>query len=168
MIPQVLKSSHQDEISADIYNVHGLQNLSSPFPSLSWPFNSRPQPIRRIDAREQRDQAILKSGAYGLTVISDPEEATVDIVLVHGLKGHAYRTWLHEGRGVYWPRDLLCSDFKDARIMVFGYEVNVWHPWNQVSQGWLSGYADHLLGSLSGYRTGNLVCHTMPYASIAC
>jgi hypothetical protein len=95
---------------------------------------------------------------YGLTVVSDPQDdATFDIVLIHGLMGASYRTWLHEGRGVYWPRDLLGSDFKHARILVFGYEVKVWHPWNQVSQGWLSGYAAHLLGSLSEYRTGHLV-----------
>ncbi|KAJ5646906.1 hypothetical protein N7490_003278 [Penicillium lividum] len=151
------KSSPQDEISADIRNLHRLQNLALPSPPPSLSFNSRSQPEPPIDAKEQADLAnLLRDGAYGLNVISDPEEAIMDIVLVHGLMGDAYRTWLHEGRGVYWPRDLLCSDFKDARIMVFGYDVNVWHPWNQVSQGRLSGYASHLLGSLSGYRTGHL------------
>lgn len=98
-----------------------------------------------------------RAGAYGLHVVNDPMKATVDIVLLHGLMGHAYRTWLHEGKGVFWPKDLLGIDFKDARIMVFGYEVNVWHPWNQVSQGWLSGYATHLLGSLSEYRKAESV-----------
>jgi hypothetical protein len=158
MTSRFLKSSHQNERSADIRNIHGLQNFALPSPLLSLSFDPKSQPLPPIDAKEQQDLAdLLRDGAYGLTVISDPKEAIMDIVLVHGLMGDAYRTWLHEGEGVYWPRDLLCSDFKDARIMVFGYEVNVWHPWNQVSQGRLSGYASHLLGSLSGYRTGNMV-----------
>ncbi|KAJ5759453.1 hypothetical protein N7520_006609 [Penicillium odoratum] len=157
MNSQNLKSTHQNKIAADIRKLHELQTLALPSTPLSLSINPRAQPIPPIDSKEQPDpENLLKDGAYGLTVISDPEEAIMDIVLVHGLMGDAYRTWLHEGRGVYWPRDLLCSDFKDARIMVFGYEVNVWHPWSQVSQGRLSGYASHLLGSLSGYRTGHL------------
>ncbi|KAL3469505.1 Alpha/Beta hydrolase protein [Aspergillus californicus] len=100
------------------------------------------------------DMATLRRHS-GLTVIYDPPEATLDIVLVHGLMGDAYRTWQNEDRDVYWPKDFLCDDFKNARIMVFGYDVAVWHPWNQVSQGWLSGYAADLLGSLSGCRSNN-------------
>ncbi|KAI9928631.1 hypothetical protein MW887_001846 [Aspergillus wentii] len=97
----------------------------------------------------------LESGeqpSYGITVVNDPEKATVDIVFVHGLMGNAHRTWYHEKEDVYWPKDLLGADLQDARTMVFGYEVDVWRPWNQVSQESISGYSADLLGCLSGYR----------------
>jgi hypothetical protein len=66
--------------------------------------------------------------------------------------GDAYRTFYNAAQKVYWLKDFLMHDIPNVRIMAFGYDVAVWHPWNQVSQGWLSGYAADLLGSLSGCR----------------
>ncbi|KAL4863539.1 hypothetical protein BDV12DRAFT_202013 [Aspergillus spectabilis] len=108
------------------------------------------------DSTRFRDLPHLKQHSQGLTDIADPPDATLNIVLIHGLMGSAYRTPDHEELGVYWPKDLVTHDFQYARIIVFGY-VAVWHLWSQVSQEWLSGYAADLLGSLSECRSGNRV-----------
>ncbi|CAG8937568.1 unnamed protein product [Penicillium salamii] len=46
------------------------------------------------------------------------------IVLVHGLTGNRERTWIHSN-GTFWPQDLLANDFPRARIMTYGYDVNI-------------------------------------------
>ncbi|KAL2831521.1 Alpha/Beta hydrolase protein [Aspergillus cavernicola] len=123
-----------------------------PHPPQSLSLTPGPQVGPKPDSIGHPASTFLRPHSYGLAVIHEPPQAEVDIVLLHGLMGDAYRTWHHRDPDVYWPRDFLIHDFQDARIMVFGYDVAVWHPWNQVSQGWLSGYAADLLGSLSGRR----------------
>ncbi|CAG7984056.1 unnamed protein product [Penicillium nalgiovense] len=63
-------------------------------------------------------------GAIGMKVLSDPSNADLDIVFVHGLTGNRERTWTHEN-GTLWPRDLLSKDLSKARIMTFGYDVDI-------------------------------------------
>lgn len=46
------------------------------------------------------------------------------IVFVQGLTGNRENTWKHRN-GLFWPRDLLNHDFPKARIMTYGYEVDV-------------------------------------------
>ena len=63
----------------------------------------------------------------GLQVVSahdedeEHEEASVDIVAVHGLGGHQYDTWTHDN-GIMWLRDLLPQDIPNARVMTWGYD----------------------------------------------
>lgn len=52
------------------------------------------------------------------------EGKTVDVVAVHGLQGHPYKTWEHEN-GHIWLQDSLTKDISFARIMTFGYESTV-------------------------------------------
>lgn len=61
---------------------------------------------------------------------SDCEETTpsdVDIVLIHGLNGHAFNTYgdvdVDDFRS-YWPRHLP-QDFQSARIWTFGYDADI-------------------------------------------
>ncbi|KGO76243.1 hypothetical protein PITC_036690 [Penicillium italicum] len=63
-------------------------------------------------------------GAIGMKVLSDPSNADLDIVFVHGLTGNREKTWTHEN-GTLWPRDLLSKDLSTARIMTFGYDVDI-------------------------------------------
>ncbi|KAJ5814318.1 uncharacterized protein N7503_001068 [Penicillium pulvis] len=56
----------------------------------------------------------------GLSVWTSPENATFDIVFVHGLRGHPEKTWTKDD--ILWPLDLLASDAKQCRIMSFGYD----------------------------------------------
>ena len=52
------------------------------------------------------------------------EGKTVDVVAVHGLQGHPYKTWEHEN-GHIWLQDSLTKDISFARIMTFGYDSTV-------------------------------------------
>ena len=97
---------------------------------------------------------IGKKDDYGIKVLYGLASADIDIVFIHGLTGSAYTTWLHEESGVHWPRDLLKNDLKGARIMTFGYDVDVVNIWKHAAQDGISGYANDLLGSLAGRREG--------------
>ncbi|KAI9888711.1 MAG: hypothetical protein M1814_006522 [Vezdaea aestivalis] len=52
------------------------------------------------------------------------EGKTVDVVAVHGLQGHPYKTWEHEN-GHLWLQDSLPEDISFAWIMTFGYDSTV-------------------------------------------
>ena len=47
------------------------------------------------------------------------------IVAVHGLGGHAMRTWTHAATEKLWLRDFLPLAIPNARIMTFGYDSRV-------------------------------------------
>ena len=49
------------------------------------------------------------------------EEATVDIVFVHGLNGSPQRTWCNKERSIVWPTDLLPKEFPSARIFMYDH-----------------------------------------------
>ncbi|SPJ79156.1 uncharacterized protein FTOL_07547 [Fusarium torulosum] len=55
-----------------------------------------------------------------------PEEKqlVLDVVLVHGLNGHAQRSFTDSKTQIYWPRDLLPSQVPNARVLTFGYNAN--------------------------------------------
>ncbi|RDL37811.1 uncharacterized protein BP5553_05244 [Venustampulla echinocandica] len=114
---------------------------------------ARPDNSLDIGHFEQRDW-------YGIRVLRDPDpvgSASIDIVFIHGLTGSAYKSWLHKGSGVHWPRDLLGKDMKDARIMTFGYDVDLVNLRSHAAQDGISGYAHDLLGCMSGCRLGDLL-----------
>lgn len=109
---------------------------------------------KRNDRQAQPPPNPGEKDNYGMKVLYDSASAVIDIVFIHGLIGSAYTTWLHEESGVYWPRDLLKNDLKDARIITFGYDVDVVNFWKHAAQDGISGYANDLLGSLAGCREG--------------
>ncbi|RAQ62943.1 ribonuclease p/mrp subunit [Aspergillus flavus] len=145
-----LKTDENDIPTGDTSTLHLQRSRSSGCSqeSIPPPLSSGPKEavFREMTSTSQKL-------SYGIITISDPPNATADIVFVHGLMGSSQRTWYHEKGNIYWPKDLLSVDLPHARILAFGYEVKVWHPWNQVSQEWITGYATDLLGSLSDYRT---------------
>ena len=47
------------------------------------------------------------------------------IVAVHGLGGHAMKTWTHAATEKLWLRDFLPLAIPNARIMTFGYDSRV-------------------------------------------
>ncbi|KAH8889254.1 hypothetical protein GQ53DRAFT_870313, partial [Thozetella sp. PMI_491] len=87
----------------------------------------------------------------GISVVYEPEhlEPVIDIVFIHGLQGHPFKTWALEtslklkgivsrlsrgkksqeptladrNRYVFWPRDLLPLRCPDARVLMFGYDT---------------------------------------------
>ncbi|KAI0542086.1 Alpha/Beta hydrolase protein [Xylaria digitata] len=69
------------------------------------------------------DQTDIAVNAHGLTKIHEGKDPQVDIVFLHGLRGHPKDTWTKEG--VLWPKVLLASDIPASRIFLFGYDTRV-------------------------------------------
>ncbi|KAK0725864.1 ankyrin repeat-containing domain protein [Lasiosphaeris hirsuta] len=69
---------------------------------------SSPEPVRR----------------EGLTVLHDPVDCDLDIVITHGLNGAPYRTFCDERTGFFWPPEL-GKTLPKARVMVFGYVADI-------------------------------------------
>lgn len=92
---------------------------------------------------------IRKGHNYGVTVLHDGgQDASVDIVFVHGLTGNAYNTWLHEDSKVHWPRDLLKHEIPRSRVVTFGYDADIVNFWNPASKSRLSNHAENMVGDL--------------------
>ncbi|KAE8440915.1 hypothetical protein EG329_006312 [Mollisiaceae sp. DMI_Dod_QoI] len=71
---------------------------------------------------------------WGLSLIREAETSSndihtvdpvVDIVLVHGLNGHPYKTWTVVNSGVFWPRDLLPRGLPNCRVFTYGYQASL-------------------------------------------
>lgn len=58
---------------------------------------------------------------YKLHLISNPEDANVDLVAVHGLDGHWKDSWTAKN-GVFWLEDLLTRVLPKARVFSFGHD----------------------------------------------
>ncbi|KFA76937.1 hypothetical protein S40288_10344, partial [Stachybotrys chartarum IBT 40288] len=86
------------------------------------------------------------STPQGLEVVSDGNDAIIDIVAVHGLNGHRQKTWTATNN-VHWLRDLLPHDLPRARIMSWGYDANT-HDSSRVSCQYLYDYARNLVSDL--------------------
>ncbi|KAG8530313.1 uncharacterized protein KY384_004815 [Bacidia gigantensis] len=43
------------------------------------------------------------------------------VVIIHGLNGHAQRTFTHPETFVYWPQDILPEKVPSARVLTYGY-----------------------------------------------
>ena len=75
------------------------------------------------------------------------------VVVVHGLNGHAKRTFTHPRTGVYWPRDLLPEQVPAARVLTFGYNAGM----KNISDGQnVLDIANELVVSLKDYRRGKV------------
>ncbi|KAI0898840.1 hypothetical protein F4806DRAFT_455761 [Annulohypoxylon nitens] len=89
---------------------------------------------------------------YGLRELHVPDNAVVDIIFLHGLTGRADTTFIHEGTGTFWPRDLLPKDIENARILTFGYDADVVHLFKPAGRNSLSNHARNLLNDLVAKR----------------
>ncbi|CAG7950497.1 unnamed protein product [Penicillium nalgiovense] len=102
-------------------------------------------------------------GAIGMKVLSDPSNADLDIVFVHGLAGNRERTWTH-GNGTLWPRDLLSKDLSKARIMTFGYDVDIFSFTSITFSDRLYDYSQSLAYAIVSQR---IDCSSRPILFIA-
>jgi hypothetical protein len=115
-----------------------------------------------------------------LTVLyTPPSEAIIaDIIFVHGLQGHARRTWEFKGDSsnkpgffgllsrkrkaeeinqdspsLFWPEALLPDDYQNLRVLTYGYDSHVSHYFNgPASKLNLSQLAEGLLNRVAGER----------------
>ncbi|KAK4227230.1 hypothetical protein QBC38DRAFT_455462 [Podospora fimiseda] len=97
----------------------------------------------------------------GITTVYDPgDETELDIVLVHGLFGHPENTWTAGSRpevnpdssdGVFWPYDLLPAELPRARILIWGYDVQIGGR-SAPSTASILDHSETLLSSLNAIR----------------
>ncbi|RFU34502.1 hypothetical protein B7463_g1879, partial [Scytalidium lignicola] len=85
--------------------------------------HSRSTPSQRIGS-SGFGQLIHTADNMGAEVISNPLNADFEIWLVHGLTGNRTDTWTHAG-GNFWPQHLLVQDFPQARIISYGYNIDI-------------------------------------------
>jgi protein SERAC1 len=81
-----------------------------------------------------------------------------DLVFVHGLRGSRLKTW--SSGEVFWPRDLLRDDAKNARVITWGYDASVANGFTYASKESIFGHADTLLSDLARLRRG-IVCRSL-------
>ncbi|MCJ1246224.1 hypothetical protein MMC30_003430 [Trapelia coarctata] len=70
-------------------------------------------------------KAVFDGSLMGLTPLSCPAKADVDIIAVPGLGGHAIKSWRRPDREQVWLRDFLAQDVPEARILTYGYDTLV-------------------------------------------
>ncbi|KAJ5657702.1 uncharacterized protein N7484_001351 [Penicillium longicatenatum] len=108
-------------------------------------------PVEDLDhSPEQRIQR--KSFPSGIKLFYSPDDATVDIIFIHGLTGDRDALWTARDATDPWPQTLLPSVLPTARILTFGYDAFVADWKGVVSQNRIANHAWNLLTSLSSYR----------------
>lgn len=65
----------------------------------------------------------MKEPVTGVFMVSDPDDAEVDIIFVHGFVFDHKHTWVDSKGGVFWPSAWLASDLPSARIMTVKYDA---------------------------------------------
>ena len=111
---------------------------------------------------------LFPGGTSGINILYTPSGTTstlVDIVLIHGLKGHPFTTWLDAQSGTYWPFHLLRQDVPNARIMTFGYDSDPVKILMSAGQNTLRNHANTLLADLVHARTADPVSIYLVYIS---
>ncbi|KAI0400737.1 hypothetical protein F4802DRAFT_583836 [Xylaria palmicola] len=108
-----------------------------------------------------------ESGENFLRVLSDPADANIDVIAVHGLNPlnkqfHAESTWTSNGN--LWLRDFLPKRVPRARICLFGYNSNV--AFGSSAAG-VREQGENLLNHLDQARAENpsrpliFICHSL-------
>ncbi|MCJ1400344.1 hypothetical protein MMC11_003549 [Xylographa trunciseda] len=134
-----------------------------------------------VEQRPSRSQVPVHERDITLLYRPDGGAIIADLIFVHGLQGHPRRTWQYPKTGdrpqkgvlkkvagvlrgkspiqgptqptVFWPADFLPEDFRNVRILTYGYDSQVSHyfsgPANRLN---LSQHGEALLNRVSGER----------------
>ena len=137
----------------------------------SLPHRSAPNERQGIPPKHIRDIGLTR-----LDECKDDKKIIADVVFVHGLQGHPWKTWRYKEHGtsklpsclkkatqkkaeqerVFWPRDLLADDVSNVRIFTYGYDSKISHyasgPANQ------SNISQHGLSLLNAVSAKRLEC----------
>ncbi|TPX14735.1 uncharacterized protein E0L32_005130 [Thyridium curvatum] len=95
---------------------------------------------------------------WGFKVIANPDDATIDIVAIHGLNGHRDKSWTAPN-GVNWLKDFLPGSFPKARILTYGYDART-HASTALSSSTLNTIGQHFLSEFCLFRADIDNCTT--------
>ncbi|KIK63472.1 hypothetical protein GYMLUDRAFT_72124 [Collybiopsis luxurians FD-317 M1] len=104
----------------------------------------------------------IDDGFDGYTVLS--EGTRVDILALHGLNGHAFRSWESHDASFMWLRDCLPEQMPGVRILTYGYNANVY---SDVSTGRMRTFSETFLERLRYMRESDpdrpliIIAHSM-------
>ncbi|KAF2647563.1 ribonuclease-like protein p/mrp subunit [Lophiostoma macrostomum CBS 122681] len=89
-----------------------------------------------------------------LTEVFRGENPKVDIVAVHGLNGHPFKTWTTNESNKFWlgDADLLPFNLKESRILTFGYNAAVASLLGKTSSDRILQHAQTLVAELVADR----------------
>ncbi|MCJ1462954.1 hypothetical protein MMC07_001558 [Pseudocyphellaria aurata] len=92
---------------------------------------------------------------FGITELYSGEDPVVDIVAVHGLNGHALRTWTSENSQLSWlsDKDMLPKVVSNVRILTWGYDANVTSLLGSTSSDRILQHAQTLVAQLEADRS---------------
>ncbi|KAI1169532.1 hypothetical protein F4777DRAFT_584825 [Nemania sp. FL0916] len=129
---------------------------------------------------------------YGFSVLSDPVDATSDLVFVHGLQGHPEKTWTYASQSghedkrwwlssrrknkstlssmkhpVYWPYDLLGErlDLAKTRMLTYGYDSVATRFFGATNKQNIMEHGNDLMVALEQERQG--AARTRPLIFVA-
>ena len=133
----------------------------------SLPHRSAPNEPQGLPPKHVRDERLTR-----LDECKDDSSIVADVIFVHGLQGHPWKTWRYKGpktsrlpgflkkksprTRVFWPRELLANDIPNVRIFTYGYDSKISHytsgPANQ------SNISQHGLSLLTAVWAERLEC----------
>ncbi|KAK8065306.1 hypothetical protein PG997_012053 [Apiospora hydei] len=106
-----------------------------------------------------------------LTTVYCGEKPTVDIVAIHGLNGHAIKSFTAEKTQNFWlgDRRMLPRDLRNSRIMTFSYPASVAAVFGRTSSDTFLQHATTLAQELAADRSINgathrpliFICHSL-------
>ncbi|KAI9710443.1 MAG: hypothetical protein M1812_007411 [Candelaria pacifica] len=113
--------------------------------------------------------------SYGIHEVFAGEDPIIDIVAVHGLNGHPFKSWTTRGEEGSQQRcwlsdqDLLPRALKQARILTWGYNANVTALLGATSSDRILNHAQTLVAQLEADRSLEnasrrpvvFVCHSL-------
>ena len=132
-------------------------------------YSTRLDNQRRIPIDRGEDEGHSPFALHILIPKEPDEEVIVDIVALHGLNGHYWKTWTAtsaSGKATNWLEDFLPEQIPNARIMSYGYNSTV-----QLSKSVadIGTFAEQLLHSLIAKRRSRterkrpviFICHSL-------
>ncbi|KAF1997265.1 hypothetical protein P154DRAFT_524915 [Amniculicola lignicola CBS 123094] len=89
----------------------------------------------------------------GLTPLVDPIGASIDVIAVSGLGGHAFGSFKERGGPHMWIRDSLVKDLPAARILTYGHDSHLYGSYSFQTLSDLGKQFQTAIHSIRNYET---------------
>lgn len=90
----------------------------------------------------------------GFTPVADSSQASVDVITVSGLGGHAFGSFKERGGPHMWIRDSLLKDLPTARILLYGHDSHLSKSSSFQTLSDLGKQLQVAIHSIRNYNTG--------------